>query len=1249
MPSAAGTEPWNREASGQRLAVPGLGGQIEGGWLGGSEYLWLIPRPIRRNVTELFRDQKRESGSRTHFFDQPCQWELGSTPVPSDSLAPRALSLGWKAQCLVKSSGKTCRISASGQLNASASFSLGHGDAHRRLSGFNSDQHHLQRSVSPDTPLDLVAQRSVSECDSVISSGAPSPWTAPQAVNLASAFDKVSSDGCVVEGQDVAQIARELCLASSSASAAALGRLWRLSQQGTMTSRIREEAGEALPRLARFVGSSYPSGVRIQAAQTLANLTADDATNREVLGRLGAVEALVGALNAASKSSSLHEPAVHALSNLLCDSPPNQAAFRIAKGLELMMCYFHAAPSAGHALSDQIRWGRTAQLRSHRLGADARVQEHALWVVTFATQGDASSQAAICDAGVVPDIVLLLQSGTEGLKAAAAAALCSLADGNLDNQHRLREAGALEGLAGVVASEPAASLAVERSVWALVELVAGNIDNQEQVAMLGGIPPLVVLLDSPEASPTTVLGAAGALCNLADGNPPNQEAMRAVHAVPKLCRLLGQSIAERGLLAEVVAWCLQHLTHQSTATQNEIRECGGIPVLLQVLEFGAAHGATEKATWAVCNLAAENAANRDAIREAGGIPPLVRLLAGGPHMFSTAAAAWALQQLAVENPANQAAICAADGVGALVELLGAGPEHEIVVEGASGALLNLATDSRANQEAMREAGAIPALLSVAQNDPDCLITINAAGALRNLASRNVANQDAMREAGGVRVLGELLAAGADAQATAIATEAILNLAAGNEQNKVAVRATGGLQQLVELLSAGPWMNITERVLWTLTELMTSCEGNQNKVRDLGGVDKLMDLLKAGPNQPVTQHAARALQAFMHRNQANQDAVREAGGAEALVKLLDGGAVSNGALAATWALKAFCSRNAANQDAVQRHQGIAKIIQLLGAGPHMPITTAAVFATSALAESHAANKDVICESGGLEALLKLLETSAQPLISRGILAALAHLAEGDPPIQATIAAHKGNQDRIREEGGIPSLLAVAASPSSSTCETQDSTSHSAAIVEAGALPLLVRLLQGTSETTTDCVLRALQTLARHHRPVQDLVRDEGAIPTIVSLLASTSRAADPSATEARGNAEASREEAAEPLATAAAWALVVLAFENPTNRAAIRDAGGLPPLINLLYAGTSTLAVEGAVLALLNLCHDTPANQEAVREAGGIAPLVALLRAGLAAERAGLAVAESAAACVRNLAAGNRLNQDAICEAGGVDR
>jgi hypothetical protein len=77
------------------------------------------------------------------------------------------------------------------------------------------------------------------------------------------------------------------------------------------------------------------------------------------------------------------------------------------------------------------------------------------------------------------------------------------------------------------------------------------------------------------------------------------------------------------------------------------------------------------------------------------------------------------------------------------------------------------------------------------------------------------------------------------------------------------------------------------------------------------------------------------------------------------------------------------------------------------------------------------------------------------------------------------------------------------------------------------------------------------------------------------------------------------------ASAALWSL---ADSSSANKDAIREAGGIPPLIALLAAGPerkATLKAAGA-LGSLAFAH---ANKDAIRAASGVAPLVALLRAG----------------------------------------
>ena len=87
--------------------------------------------------------------------------------------------------------------------------------------------------------------------------------------------------------------------------------------------------------------------------------------------------------------------------------------------------------------------------------------------------------------------------------------------------------------------------------------------------------------------------------------------------------------------------------------------------------------------------------------------------------------------------------------------------------------------------------------------------------------------------------------------------------------------------------------------------------------------------------------------------------------------------------------------------------------------------------------------------------------------------------------------------------------------------------------------------------------------------------------------------------------------------------------NAANRAAIGEAGGIPPLVELLRDG-SIAAKTAAARALGNLVHAIDNNKVLLVEAGGVPPLVQLLRDGSA--QAAAAVADidinwgSAAAC-----------------------
>ena len=110
-------------------------------------------------------------------------------------------------------------------------------------------------------------------------------------------------------------------------------------------------------------------------------------------------------------------------------------------------------------------------------------------------------------------------------------------------------------------------------------------------------------------------------------------------------------------------------------------------------------------------------------------------------------------------------------------------------------------------------------------------------------------------------------------------------------------------------------------------------------------------------------------------------------------------------------------------------------------------------------------------------------------------------------------------------------------------------------------------------------------------------------------------------------------------TAVARALGDLAYANDANRVLIAEAGGIPPLVDLLRTG-SAKAKKSAAWALRMLTR-TDAYQAAIAEAGGIPPLVEHLRDGSAEAKLW------AARALRELADNNPANKVLIVEASGI--
>eukprot|EP01047_Picozoa_sp_COSAG01_P035723 COSAG01_NODE_2757_length_7128_cov_12.179542_1_plen_437_part_00 len=166
--------------------------------------------------------------------------------------------------------------------------------------------------------------------------------------------------------------------------------------------------------------------------------------------------------------------------------------------------------------------------------------------------------------------------------------------------------------------------------------------------------------------------------------------------------------------------------------------------------------------------------------------------------------------------------------------------------------------------------------------------------------------------------------------------------------------------------------------------------------------------------------------------------------------------------------------------------------------------------------------------------------------------------------------------------------------------REDTNQMAAVVRAGAVPLLIKLLHEGSQWHAwhaTASMRALACLARHPDNQVEIVR-AGAVPPLIALLHSAVREQHPR------------------LVTACNIGSIIGNLACHTdNQTAIAEAGAVPPLIKLLSldpAGQdirlevpTAKAQRFAAIALANLAQANADNQVAIANAGAIPPLLAL--------------------------------------------
>ena len=224
----------------------------------------------------------------------------------------------------------------------------------------------------------------------------------------------------------------------------------------------------------------------------------------------------------------------------------------------------------------------------------------------------------------------------------------------------------------------------------------------------------------------------------------------------------------------------------------------------------------------------------------------------------------------------------------------------------------------------------------------------------------------------------------------------------------------------------------------------------------------------------------------------------------------------------------------------------------------------------------------------------------------------------------------NQRAVRDGGGVPLMVellerspplsALAAECLAALASDKDACD---AIYEARGLGRLIKLLEDPTPRVAAEAAHALKAVAFRSAVDRDTIREENGIPALVSLLArSLARQTHPPGVPRELALPAARAEQA----MWAAGALRHLAYTNVQNCDAIREAGAISPLLELLQLTvmrqlqpssaaneppTAAKAEEEALIdacgCLWNLTEHSAANCFALLDSdGGVASLIALL-------------------------------------------
>ena len=515
-----------------------------------------------------------------------------------------------------------------------------------------------------------------------------------------------------------------------------------------------------------------------------------------------------------------------------------------------------------------------------------------------------------------------------------------------------------------------------------------------------------------------------------------------------------------------------------------------------------------------------------------------------------------------------AAIAAAGGIGPLVGLVSAGSQTGKTR--AASALWHLANGDASNQVSIAKAGGIAPLVQML-DDGSARGVRYAADALHHLATDNADNQAQIAK----KLVGLLDPERYRDDAQRRAAHALWRLAKANVGAPVRVVNAGAISPLVSLLHDGSLEAKTEAAG------ALSCLAYGDVACQLAIATGLVAQVGTGSAE-AQEHVTRMLIQLAATDATNRKAIVDAGAVERLIGQLKGGGSTSlkaRELAAS-VLWHLARGSASNVGLIVSHGGIAPLVALLGA------------------DSEGAQ---VRASSALQAMASLSADAQAAIVTEG----------GIEPLVGLLSAEAGASARSEAAGALWSLA-------------NGSLEHTSAIVATGAIDALVALLrEGPDAKAQRQAARALGCLAAGGGDIKSAIANAGGVEPLVALLHGE---------EAEEEAEVEGADTAGVHAAAAA-ALAELIRDHPVNQTAANSA--IAPLAAVLRTSTSAKTKDEAAAALWAFATDHHANQAAIKEAGGIGPLVELVSVG--GERAQAEAAGALAA----LALGHEANRSDI--------